>query len=148
MANRDLPNAKSAHSPHDRAKLRRIVAERQLRGLANDTKWDELILAMRSRSGWKPSFRCKCIDGPPSEWDAEWFYHLPFPLLSIEWLDVAVLQEVREPRLPVQVTTIDHSGWITELLRGIGLDFLAGNSMVRIYGYSPRSDELFDSIAN
>ena len=43
-----LPNAKSAHSLDRREKLQRLIAERSLGGLANDTKWDELIDAMRA----------------------------------------------------------------------------------------------------
>lgn len=144
MSENRLPHAKSASLPDEREKLKRIVVERNLCGLANDTKWDELIGVMRVRQEWHPSYRYKCICGPPSGWDVEWFYHLPFPLLSIEWLDIAHLQEVRELRLPVRVTVIDHSGWIVDLLRQIGLDYRVGKMMIRIFGYSPRNDGLFD----
>ena len=139
-----LPNAKSARSPDEREKVRRIVSQRGLCGLANDTKWDEFITAMRARSEWRPSYRYKCVDGPVSDWDVEWFYHLPFPLLSVEWLDVFYIQEVRVHRLPARTDVIDHSGWIEEILNGIGLDFRKGTKMIRIFGYSPRGCELFD----
>jgi hypothetical protein len=89
MADGVLPTAKSSRSPEDREKLRRIVAERGLCGLANDTKWDEFVGAIRARVGWQPSYSYNCIDRSPSGWDVEWFYHLPFPLLSVEWLDIA-----------------------------------------------------------
>jgi hypothetical protein len=144
MADECLPTAKSARSPDDREKLRRIVVERNLRGLANDTKWDEFIEALRARAEWRPSYRYKCIDGPPSGWDVEWFYHLPFPLLSVEWLDVGYLQEVREERLPPRVNTIDHSAWLVSLLERIGLDYRVGERMIRVFGYCPRSLDLFD----
>jgi hypothetical protein len=117
MSHRDLPTAKSARSPDEREEVRRVVAERGLCGLANDTKWDEFITAVRARTAWRPSYRYKCVGGPPSRWDVEWFYHLPFPLVSVEWLDVAHLQEVREHRLPPRVATIDHSEWLVPLLR-------------------------------
>jgi hypothetical protein len=139
-----LPNAKSARSPDEREKLRRVVSQRGLCGLANDTKWDQFITAMRARSDWRPSYRYKCVDGPPSDWDVEWYYHLPFPLLSVEWLDLFCLQEIRVHRLPPRVDVIDHSGWIEELVRGIGLDYRKGEKMIRIFGYSPRNSELFD----
>jgi hypothetical protein len=139
-----LPNAKSARLSTEREKLRDIVAMRGLCGLANDTKWNEFITAIRDRPEWRPSYRYKCIDGPPSGWDVEWFYHLPFPLLSVEWMDIAFLQEIREHRLPPRTQVIDHSGWIEELLRRVGLDYCKGATMVRVYGYSPRSSELFD----
>ena len=139
-----LPTAKSARSPDERTKLQRIIAERGLCGLANDTKWDEFISAMRARESWRASYRYKCIDGPPSTWDVEWFYHLPFPLLSVEWLDVAFLQETREHRLPPRVHVTDHSPWLEELLRTVGLVYQKGSTMIRIFGYSPKSLDLFD----
>lgn len=140
-----LPTAKSVHSPAERSKLKRVVVDRGLCGLANDTKWDELISVMRARQGWRPSYRYKCIDGPPSSWDVEWFYHLPFPLLSVEWLDIAFVQETREHRLPPRVQIIDHSTWVEELLRRVGFEYQKGATMIRIFGYSPKSLDLFDA---
>jgi hypothetical protein len=77
-------------------------------------------------------------------WDVEWFYHLPFPMISVEWLDICHLQEIHIQRLPIRKETIDHSGWICELLECIGLDFKPGANMIRIFGYSPRNYDLFD----
>ena len=127
-----------------REKLNRVIVERGLCGLANDTKWDEFISAMRARDVCRLSYRYKCIDGCASSWDVEWFYHLPFPLLSVEWLDVGFLQETREHRLPPRIQVTDHSPWLEELLRGIGLDYQKGRGMIRIFGYSPKSLDLFD----
>ncbi len=142
--NPNLPNAKSSQLPDERDKLKRVIAERGLCGLANDTRWNEFITAMRERKDWRPSYRWKCIDGPPSSWDVEWFYHLPFPMISVEWMDVAFLVETREPRLPPRIHTTDHSPWIEELLQRVGLEHEKGKTMVRIFGYSPKSRELFD----
>jgi hypothetical protein len=139
-----LPNAKSSPDPGEREAYRRAIERRGLVGLANDTKWDELIGAMRAREGWRPRFRYKCIDGIPSPWDREWSYHLPFPTISAEWLDLEYLEEVRLGRLPPQVEVIDHSAWMVTLLQQIGLDFRKGRKMIRIFGYGPRSLELFD----
>ncbi len=144
MSQGDLPTAKSARSPGEREDLRRVVVQRGLCGLANDTKWDEFIAAMRAHAEWRPSYRYKCIDGPPSGWDVEWFYHLPSPLLSVEWLDIAHLQEIRERRLPPRIRVIDHSEWLVPLLQRVGLDYHVGAAMIRVFGYSPRSLELFD----
>ena len=143
MSEGTLPTAKSACLHGERDKLRRLIERSGLCGLANNTKWDELIAAMRSRTEWRPSYRYKCIDGHPSGWDVEWFYHLPFPM-SVEWLDIAHQQDVREPRLPPRTHVIDHSAWIVELLRAAGLDYRSGTSMIRIFGYAPRNLELFD----
>jgi hypothetical protein len=144
--NNSLPTAKSAQSPDDRDRFRRIVQQRQLCGLANDTKWDELIAAMRTKEeqkNWTPDFRCKCIDSNPSQWDGEWFYHLPFPLISVEWLDLSFIQKTHRGRLLAPEIT-DHSNWVEELIKQIGFEYQKGSSMFRIFGYSPKSLDLFD----
>lgn len=141
------PNAKSSSSDNkcrERDSLRRLIAERSLCGLANDTKWNEFISEMRSRDGWQPRFRYKCIDGDPSRWDGEWYYHLPLPMISVEWLDIGHLQETTIHRLPTRIETTDHSGWIIALLDQIGLDYEVGETMIRIFGYAPRCLTLFD----
>ena len=134
-------------SPDDREKAKRVIQQRGLCGLANDTKWDELINAMRARQDWKPKFRCKCIESSyVAEWDGEWFYHLPFPMISVEWLDLNFLEETWTDRWPPQKQVIDHSPWIEELLQRIGFDYLKGQSTIRIFGYSPKSLDSFDEI--
>jgi hypothetical protein len=142
-----LPNAKSAADPYERAQVQRIISQRGLGGLANDTKWNELISAMRSRKDWCPGYRFKCIDGPPSRWDVEWFYHLPFPFIAVEWLDIGRLQEITEHRLPPRKHIIDHATWIEPLLLKIGLDYRMGAELVRVFGYYPRNLDLFDQWA-
>jgi|SRR5580704_3892859 hypothetical protein len=139
-----IPNARSSRFPGEREKLKRLIAQRGLAGLASDTKWNELITAMRSRKEWRPAYRFKCIDGPPAAWDREWFYDLPFPFLSVEWFDIAHLQEITIHRLPIRKDIIDHSTWIEPLLRDIGLDYRGGSKMFRVFGYFPRDLELFD----
>ena len=54
----------------DIPKIRKSVAARGLTGLANNTKWNELITAMRIAQDqpgeqWSPSFRYRCVD---SDW--------------------------------------------------------------------------------
>ena len=87
--NGNLPTAKSATSVDEREQIRRVIVARGLCGLANDTKWDELIAAIRQLEQPRPQYRFKCVDGVPSDWDAEWFYHLPFPFISVEWFDIS-----------------------------------------------------------
>ena len=139
-----VPTAKSTPSPEERRNLKSIVAERGLVGLANDTKWDEFIYAIRARERWKPRYRYKRIDGPASSWDAEWFYHLPFPLISVEWLDVTFVEEAQEHRLPPRVHITDHSPWLEDLLLRVGFEYQKGSTMIRIFGYSPKKLESFD----
>jgi hypothetical protein len=102
-----FPTAKSQTKRDERQKLRRVIERRGLCGLADNAKWDEFVESIRSREGWRPKFRDKCIDGPPSQWNYEWCYHLPFLLMPVEWLDVAFLQETREHPLPPKVYTVD-----------------------------------------
>ena len=124
--------------------MQRIIAQRGLSGLANDTKWNELISAMRSQMNWRPAFRFKSVEGYTSNWDREWSYHLPFPFISAEWLDLYCLEKDVIHRLPPQISVIDHSSWIEPLLQRIGLDFQKGVATIRIFGYYPYDLELFD----
>jgi hypothetical protein len=143
MMNSSVPTARSAGSPETRAKIQTIVSRRGLSGLANDTKWDEFISAIRDFERWRPSYRVKCVDGSVSGWDAEWFYHLPYPLVSVEWMDVAFLETERKGKLATEVTT-DRSPEIEAALKKSGLDHIRGITMFRIFGYAPRSKALFD----
>ena len=93
-----------------------------------------------------PKNRCKCIDAPLyNDWDSDWFYHLPFPLISVEWIDVQFLEEAREHRLPPVTHLTDHSEWIEKLLNRLGLEYAKGQRMIRIFGYSPKDMEFFDA---
>jgi hypothetical protein len=126
--------------------IRGVIAQRNLTGLANDTKWDEFINAIREWKSWKPGFRWKCVDGPISPWDYGWYYHLPFPLISAEWLDLRFLESTTNNRLPAQTTVTDHSAELIELLDRIGLDYKKGNETIRIFGYAPRCMDRFDQL--
>ncbi len=129
-------------SDEEKDRIRRVISERGLSGAANDVKWGQLLDAMRQRDGWRPSYRYKCIDGPPSTWDAEWWYHLPFPMMSVEWFDICYFQEVRHGQL-IDLEKIDHSDWITKILRDARFCYDVVGDIVRIHGYLPKSfDEL------
>lgn len=144
---RILPNAKSARLVGEREKILKVIVRRNLCGLANDTKWDEFINEMRRRREanlWVPGYRFKGVDGPPQNWDVEWYYHLPFPMISVEWFDIGFQERNVIERLPRQVQFVDHSAWIEEMLKRIGLDFQKGKSLIRIFGYAPRNLELID----
>lgn len=131
-----------AGSDVEKQKLRTIIERRGLAGAANDTKWNELITYMRKRDGWRPSYRYKWIEGHISSWDVDWWYHLPFPFLGVEWLDIGLHQEVRVGRL-VKNKIIDHSGWILSKLQEIGFEYAIADDTVRIFGYLPKSYECF-----
>ena len=121
-------------------KLRKIIAAEGLSGLANDTKWNELLKNMRARGGkdWRPGYRCQCIGSDYiSRWDGEWWHHLPFPFISMRWLDLSFREDITAARL-LPTKTIDHSSELQVLLSTIGFDFEIGPEAIRIFGYAPR----------
>ena len=125
------------------ARTRRLIEEQGLGGLANNTKWNRLITTMRQRDGWTPGYRFKCLEGPPQGWDVEWWHHLPFPFITVEWFDIQTLEKIQRGQL-VPPLTVDHSDWIGTLLTEIGFDFRQGKEVFRIFGYTPRNLELFE----
>jgi hypothetical protein len=66
-------------------------------------------------------------------------------MISVEWFDVAFEQETRDKRLPPNIQVTNHAPRIAELLSRIGLEFEVGTKMIRIFGYAPKSTELFDA---
>ncbi|MCG7564957.1 hypothetical protein MHM95_01435 [Pseudoalteromonas sp. CnMc7-15] len=78
-----LPMADAVSDEKYKKEAKSIIAERQLVGVANNTKWNELISEVCEFSE-KPCYRTKVVNGYISDWDSEWYYHLPFPLLSVE----------------------------------------------------------------
>ena len=124
-----LPNT---GSNDEKERIRAVVAERGLVGAANDDKWGHLLDAMRQRQGWIPSYRYKCVDGPASKWDAEWWYHLPFPMMSVEWFDLCCYQEIRRGALLVQRLLITRTGlWTHSPMHGFVMMLL-----VKSFGFT------------
>lgn len=122
--------------------FRAEASSRQLVGAANDTKWNELISFVRSMAGWRPSYRSKSVTGHISDWDVEWFYHLPFPFSSVQWLDIGLHQhEFVAKLLPPKIT--DHSASMIPVLRSIGFEFEVREDVVRLWGYLPKCYEDF-----
>ena len=93
--------------------------------LMNDTKWDELRLAMHTLDP-SPRWRTKDIEsGYESDWDNEWFYHFcAGGYVTIEWVEIEarseqewqmVFQALQEVRVPGERT---ENGF---RIRGYGL---------------------------
>jgi len=137
-----LPSAKTGMTDDIRRKVLRICTERGLAGAANNTKWDKLVSAIRNMDEWRPSYRCKVIDGGISSWDTEWFYHLPFPLIYIEWLDIGMHQETNIGRLAKPKVT-DHSEWIIPLIENTGFEYQVSGDIMRVFAYLPKNLEDF-----
>ncbi|MFS2032994.1 DUF6678 family protein [Polaromonas sp. CT11-55] len=136
-----LPLANAVPENEDREKIA-LQARRKFSGaLANDTKWNELIVYVRGL-GYKPSYRSKWVSGHISGWDTEWCYHLPFPFVGVEWFDLGLHGEARTGRL-LAPKVIDYSPTMLGKLKEIGFDFEYREGFARIWGYYPKSYEDF-----
>lgn len=139
----DFPMADARQSDKNRKVIRAAVVTRNLASAANNTKWNELITHMRQRSEWRPSYRSKSITGHISEWDVEWFYHLPFPFAYVEWLDIGLWQEAPSLGVLLPRAYIDHTQEISQVVSQIGFEFEVKADVMRIWGYLPKCYEDF-----
>ena len=131
-----LPMANSIPAGINVDKIRRTIVEQGLVGASNNTKWNELIRLMRERSAqekWVPSYRSKWLNGHISEWDCEWYYHLPFPFLGVLWLDISSLGNDEK----------DEADWLLPAIDQIGFEHEFSGGVTRIWGYLPRCHEDF-----
>jgi hypothetical protein len=139
-----LPMADALASEKDKIDALRFIKMRNLVGAANNTKWNELICEVREWKNWQPPFRSKWVTGHISEWDSEWCYHLPFPFIGVQWLDLYFIEEIVDVRRNHSIKEFDHSESLTELLDKIGLSYEKGKTTIRIWGYLPKCFEHFD----
>jgi hypothetical protein len=153
----ELPWAQSVASADATEKARILknielqVREQQLVGLANDTKWNELIACMRgigdlSYPG-KARWRSTVLNRYMAPWEAAWEYHLPFPLRSVLCLDISCIDIVSIKASKAFVPDfelVDHSTALEAVIRRIGFDYKLGKKMLRIFGYAPRAMQNFD----
>ena len=90
----------------------------------NDTKWDELRLAMYHLGDRHPRWRTKDISGYVSDWDGEWFYHFrQGGYLTIEWVEI-------------QVSWPDQDAAVLELLQQIHVPGHRIENGFRVYGFA------------
>ncbi len=86
-----------------------------MNGVMNDTKWDELRLAMYSLGDQSPRFRIKDIGHEPSSWDGEWFYHFrEVPYREIQWVELHVDCDEQRDRVRNQLRHIHVPGMETD----------------------------------
>lgn len=103
-----------------------------LRPAMNDTKWDELRLAMYSLGPRSPRWRTRDVEkGYESDWDGEWFYLFRAGGYScIEWVEL-------------EITSDEQRDLVLDLLREIHVPGEATDNGFRVYGYLP-SDRAVD----
>jgi hypothetical protein len=96
----------------------------------NDTKWDELRMAMYELGKLSPSFRTKDIVGHVSPWDREWYYHFrEGDYRSIQWVDI-------------RVTTTEQDAAVEAALRRIHVPGHRVEHGFRVYGYAGQGMEV------
>lgn len=139
----ELPRSGAGHNDAIRKKILAAVTARNLASASNNTKWNELIDHFRQLQGWRPSYRSKDVTGHISEWDVEWFYHLPFPFASVEWFDIGLSEAAPSKGRLLAPTTIDHTDEISKVVAQIGFEFEVRADVLRIWGYLPKSYEDF-----
>jgi hypothetical protein len=90
----------------------------------NNTKWNELRLAMYNLGDLRPLWRTLDVSGYVSSWDGEWFYHFrEGGYSSIEWVEI-------------QVESADQDAAVSELLKQIHVPGHRIEKGFRIYGYA------------
>jgi hypothetical protein len=115
-----------------REKVRRYVHREQLASVMNDTKWQELVDAMRAIADGTPMHRIKDVLGPDPDnepRDGEWYYHL-WPYYSIEWIDINPI--CWKPFGP----QVDQTGAIVSALRERNIPFSIEGRYIRVWGYT------------
>jgi hypothetical protein len=92
--------------------MRAYMKTRDLISVTNNTKWDELRLAMYSLDDLHPKWRTKDVEsGYISNWDGEWFYHFRNGgYESIEWVEIRFTSPEQERGILKALKTIHLPG--------------------------------------
>jgi len=92
----------------------------------NNTKWEELRLAMYSLGDLSPQWRTRVMyTGYESSWDGEWFYHFRGGGYDdIEWVEI-------------KVRSAEQSDAVLNALRPIHVPGEKTPEGFKVYGYLP-----------
>jgi len=92
--------------------------------LMNNTKWNELRMAMYNLGELRPRWRARDLSGYVTDWDGEWYYHFQDGgYASIEWVEI-------------QVLSAEQDAAVHALLREIHVPGHRIENGFRVYGYS------------
>jgi hypothetical protein len=99
--------------------------------LLNDTKWEELRVAMHDLGVLSPQWRTLDLkSGYLSPWDVNWYYHFRADGYStIEWVEI-------------KTTTSEQMAAVLAALKLIHLPGCRTDQGFRVYGYSRKGDAL------
>lgn len=84
--------------------------------LMNDTKWDELRLAMHELGPLSPKWRTLDVEnGNLSDWDGDWFYHFRNGGYKfVEWVEIAIESAEQRHAVLTKLTKIHIPGQYTD----------------------------------
>ena len=84
--------------------------------LMNDTKWDELRLAMYALGPLSPRWRTLDVEnGYLSDWDGEWFYHFRNGGYKfIKWVEIAIATPEQRHTVLTELAKVHVPGHCTE----------------------------------
>ncbi|MTV36704.1 DUF6678 family protein [Duganella radicis] len=84
--------------------------------LMNDTKWDELRLAMYGLGPLSPRWRTLDVqNGHLSDWDGDWFYHFRNGGYKfIQWVEIATESAGQRHAVLAELTKVHVPGKFTE----------------------------------
>jgi hypothetical protein len=82
----------------------------------NNTKWDELRLAMYSLGDQRPRWRTRSTtNGYICPWDGEWFYHFrEGGYDTIEWVEIEIRSKEQKDLVLEQLRKIHVPGEVSE----------------------------------
>ncbi|HET9216274.1 MAG TPA: DUF6678 family protein [Terriglobia bacterium] len=82
----------------------------------NNTKWEELRLAMYELGDLSPLWRTRDVEnGYQSDWDGEWFYHFRLGgYETIEWVEMKIVSPEQRSAVLSALAAIHVPGELTE----------------------------------
>lgn len=97
----------------------------------NNTKWEELRLAMHGLGDLRPQWRLRSLgSGSLSPWDGDWYYHFRLgDYNTIEWLEI-------------KITSSDQDAAVLTALKFIHVPGHRTDQGFRVYGYASGGDAL------
>jgi hypothetical protein len=99
--------------------------------LLNNTKWEELRVAMYNLGTLSPQWRTLDLEsGDLSPWDGDWYYHFRADgYRTIEWVEI-------------KTTTAEQAEAVLAALKLIRVPGHRTDQGFRVYGYSKEGDAL------
>lgn len=115
--------------------LFRIIQQRQLTSVMNQTKWRQLVQELSLSEQYNPQVRYKTIQSPQLYgFSHVWWDELLQISASIEWLDINPLKSEYQGRLlPSKIT--DYSAETETAIRRAKVPFTREENCFRIWGY-------------